>query len=194
MTRTCRDAQTHSGSAKVVTAGARQADVPDQSPGDGRIYGEFVSLQLDDQRSLKDSLESRAAGVITSSGVLVTLLFGFAAITTNTKGYRLPGTAHIPLLVALGAFVLAFALAVVVGIPFVYNRVAPAALYEHVRDNWFEPEWVARRNLAVTEIGQVRGYIRSNRIKAWILAVAGLAQLVALLSLAVSVGLILKSY
>jgi hypothetical protein len=57
-------------------------------PDDGSVHGAFVSRQLDDQRALKDSLERRASAVITTSGVLVTLVFGLATITTKTKGYK----------------------------------------------------------------------------------------------------------
>jgi hypothetical protein len=180
--------------AETAGTAAVTADSPDQTPGDGGVYGAFVSLQLDDQRSLKDSLERRAGGVITSSGALVTLLFGFAAITTHSNGYRLPSTTHVPLLIALGAFVLAFGLAVAVGLPLIHKRVDVDGLNESVGENWFEPDWVARRRVAVTEIDQFKGYLRSNRIKAMLLAGAGAAQLLALLALAVTVGLILNSY
>src|SRR5690348_2751196 len=73
---------------ETTTMSSAAETVLSDGPGDGSVYGAFVSRQLDDERSRKESLEARAAGVITSSGVLVTLLFGLAAITTNTKNFR----------------------------------------------------------------------------------------------------------
>ena len=163
-----------------------------EGPGDGRVYEAFVSRQLEDQRSLKDSLERRASGVITSSGVLVTLLFGLAAITTRTSNYNLPHDAHLPLVVALAAFVVACACAVVAGVPFRYRGSSPGGL-EAVRiHRWRDREWVARRRVAGTEIVILRAYKRANRIKAWLLVGAGVAQVAALVALGVSVALILS--
>lgn len=175
----------------TTTSSSTAKAAPSEGPGDGSVYGAFVSLQLDDQRSLKDSLESRAAGVITSSGVLVTLLFGLAAITTHTKNFQLPSSAHIPLIVALGAFVSAFGLAVAVGVPFRYKAVTPAGLEQIRIDKWRDREWVALRRIAGTEIVQFEGYLRANRIKAWLLLAAGASQLVALVALGITVALIL---
>jgi hypothetical protein len=162
-----------------------------EGPGDGNVYGAFVSRQLEDQRALKESLDRRALAVITSSGVLVTLLFGLAAITTRASGFHLPQSAHGPLIAALVAFVVACALAVVVSIPFRYLGASPQDL-ERIRLNrWREREWVARRRVTGTEIVVIRSYRRANRAKARLLVGASVAQLGALVALAVTVAKIL---
>lgn len=162
-----------------------------EDPGDGGIYGAFVSVQLNDQRVLKESLERRASALITTSGVLVTLLFGLSALTTRREGYRLPTSAHLPLLIALSAFVVAVALAVVVGIPAPYRAPKPNELEIIRLEKWRDREWVARRRVAGTEIVQLESYRRANGRKALLLLGAGIAQLVALAALAITVGIIL---
>lgn len=163
-----------------------------EGPGDGSVYGAFISRQLDDQRGLKTSLEGRATGVITSSSVLVTLLFGLAAITARTSHYRLPGSAHAPLLVALAAFVVAFALAVAVGIPFRLRGADADGLEKTRLEMWRDADWKARRRVAGSEIIIITSYKAANKIKARLLIGAGVSQLVALITLGVTVGIILS--
>jgi hypothetical protein len=163
-----------------------------EGPGDGSVYGAFISQQLDDQRDLKDSLERRASSVITSSGVLVTLLFGLTAITTSATNYRLPEAAHTPLVIALGAFVASSALALIVGIPiFRFRGAAPVGLEAIRLNKWRDRDWVARRRVAGTEVVMMKSYKRANRVKAWFLVGAGSAQIVALVALSVTVAVIL---
>jgi hypothetical protein len=162
-----------------------------EGPGDGNIYGAFVTRQLEDQRDLKDSLERRAAAVITTSGVLVTLLFALTTITTRRDGYTLPDAAHFPLYAALGAFVAACVLALLVSVPRRYRGASAVELEKTRLTQWWERDGVARRRVAGTEIVLIQSYRRSNGVKAWLLIAAGAAQILALLALGATVAIIL---
>ena len=87
---------------------------------------------LEDAQKTKASLESRAAGVITTSAALVTLVFGFAAIATRTSQFR-PSSAQLTeLRFALGAIVAASALAVLVNAPLFYRAVSIKGRVRHL--------------------------------------------------------------
>lgn len=48
------------------------------------VYGEFIKDELEVQDKRKASFEQRGLAVITTSGVLVTLLFALAALSTKS--------------------------------------------------------------------------------------------------------------
>lgn len=65
----------------------------------GASYGKLIADQLAEERTRKASLEQRGITVITTSGVLVSLLFGLAALITSAEDFDLPDGVR-PLLVA----------------------------------------------------------------------------------------------
>ena len=83
----------------------------------------LIEDQLAEERSTKSSLESRAIGVITSSGALATLLFALAALVSKPTGYRLPDLARYVLLATLVAFMAAAVLAILAARPGTYHEV-----------------------------------------------------------------------
>src|SRR4051794_11113883 len=111
-----------------VTPGAMQ------TLGDGSAYGVYIASELEDVRALKASLEERALAVVTTSGVLVTLLFALASVVTSKKNYSIPVAARPALIVALAAFVLAAALALIVIVPSKHRGPSTADL-EQIRLN-----------------------------------------------------------
>src|ERR1700682_4209777 len=64
----------------------------------------------EDQR--KGSIEQRGAAVVTTSGVLIALLFGFAGFTTTAPGFRAAGATGLLLAFALVAFLIAAVLGI----------------------------------------------------------------------------------
>jgi hypothetical protein len=72
-------------------------------PTAGDAYTALIIEQLAEERSRKTSLEQRGISVITSSGALVTLLFGLAALTTKPQGYQVPDGATFSFILALVA-------------------------------------------------------------------------------------------
>lgn len=80
----------------------------DGTPGlAGVAYAELIKDQLESERSRKESLEQRGITVITTSGVLVSLLFGLGAVVTSNKLFNVPDLARSLLVVAVVLFVLA---------------------------------------------------------------------------------------
>ena len=74
----------------------------------GSVTASSSPISLTQERSRKTSIESRGVTVVTTSGTLyVTLLFGLTAGLTAASGFKLPGGAKLPLLLALIAFVIA---------------------------------------------------------------------------------------
>src|ERR1700761_1725868 len=98
--------------------------MPDTGPD---IYGDYIKSLVDAEIGRKTSLEQRGAGVVTTSGTLVTLLFALIGVITAAKNFSLPTPAH----GYLGAAVILFAIAVGVGLtanlPFFYRQAQPTA-------------------------------------------------------------------
>jgi hypothetical protein len=63
----------------------------DQIMGPGaKVIMSLLETELKIEDARKTSIEGRAAGVITTSGTLVTLLFGLVAIITKLTNYQAP--------------------------------------------------------------------------------------------------------
>jgi hypothetical protein len=88
----------------------------------------LVQDQLVEERSTKSSLETRAIGVITSSGALATLLFALAALVTKTATYTLPDLARLGLVLTLLAFICAALFSILAASPGTYQEVTIPSL------------------------------------------------------------------
>jgi hypothetical protein len=67
-------------------------------PGDAKaseIYAAVIDHELEQERERATSLEQRAIAVVTSSGVLVTLVFGFGTLIKGQGGLNFSLTARI---------------------------------------------------------------------------------------------------
>jgi hypothetical protein len=158
----------------------------------GEIWGDYVKEELDRQVARKASFEQRGLAVITTSGVLVTLLFGLAALSTKERQtFVLPGASRVLLLVALGFFVLAIGAALATNVPLIYRNVTPEALTGAVNGRWSESPSAARRKVAYTRIDVLKSARSVNTVKAWILFGAMACELCALVIVAVAVGLVI---
>jgi hypothetical protein len=116
-------------------------------------YGEFVQRELDDQRTAKASLEQRGMAVITSSGVVLTLLFGLAAVAESNSRFNIADAARPWLYASGGFFGGAAILALVTSVPLRYKAPKPEALVRQVREAWTEPE--ATQRVALTRVGMI---------------------------------------
>lgn len=118
----------------------------------GPVIAEVVAKELDTLRSTRSSLQSRGLAVITSSGTLVTLLFGLSALTTEAEGFVLPSDTHLPL--ALGAVLLV--LASVAGILTTVPRKAEEVDLDDL-DGLIEPElWEAPKTNASQAVASMQ--------------------------------------
>jgi hypothetical protein len=164
--------------------------VPPSPPGGGDVYGAYIKSLLDYELARQSGLEARASTVVTTAGALVTLLFGLVAVITGAARFRLPGAAHGWLIAAVILFVVAIGLAVAVAvIPLAYGQVdfaeGPAQL-------WKEAATAASEHVAEAQLKLITIARRKNSRIAWIVLLSGIAELLALVMLAVAVILILR--
>lgn len=124
----------------------------------GEAYGRLIDDQLETERAVKTSLEQRAFGVITTSGVLVSLLFGLAAIVTSAEGFEAPDTARILLTVALAFFLGAAVSGIRANTPRGYQE----ALLQDLMRLTEQQFWEARSEIGSRRSAEVRVVILGN--------------------------------
>ena len=88
------------------------------------VVGKAASDELKVEWDRKNSLEQRAITVVTTSGVLVTIVFGFTALVQKgTNFVSLLDHQKVPLIVSLSFFVFSALLAVMVNAPAPYSAI-----------------------------------------------------------------------
>jgi hypothetical protein len=173
-----------------VPAPAAPSPPAPPAPGGGDVYGAYIKSLLDYEMARRSGLEARASAVVTTAGTLVTLLFGLVAVITGATSFRLPGAAHGWLIAAVILFVVAIGLAVTVDvIPLAYGQVdfseGPAQL-------WKESAATASVHVAEAQLKLITIAQRKNSRIAQVVRLSGVAELLALVMLAVAVVLILR--
>lgn len=158
----------------------------------GLEYSAYAEALLAAQDARKASLGQRGLAVITTSGTLVTLVFGLVALLTKANDYRLPHSAHGWIGTALVSFVIAAVLGLVSNVPLNYggpNFDGEGTL----RAVWDDEGVVARRRVTETRLNDYRQAQKRNGFKAWVL-VAGMAfEVGAVVLLSIAVAIILHS-
>jgi hypothetical protein len=160
------------------------------APDEGVIYGAYIKSLLDHEQDRKSALEAKASAVITTSGALITLLFGLIAAVTGATGFTLPAASRDWLIAAVLLFVVATALGIATAnIPVPYGQAAfdGAALAQA----WTHPASAARENVARAQLDLIPVAAKKNDLKARLIVAAASAELLALGALAVAVIIIL---
>jgi hypothetical protein len=188
-----------SGSTPIPSIGEAEREAPiseattqtERRSNDGEFYADFIEKELVDQRASKASLEQRGLAVVSTSGVLVAVLFGFTTIARDGRALDIPASARLWFYVALGAFAVAAAFALAVMIPRGYDATNAVALADVLRDRWQNPPWMARRRVAATRLKIYASYRRGNRRKGILLALAIACEVCAVFLLAVAIALVI---
>jgi hypothetical protein len=158
----------------------------------GAAYGQLIADQLTQERSRKTSLESRGVTVITTSGTLVTLLFGLTAGLTAASGFKLPSGAKLPLLLALIAFVIAAGFGILTNMPLRYQEATPEGLGKLVNAKyWTAPATTGELGVAAAQVALLSAARSADNLKVRLLIVAISAELLAVAFLAWAVAVIL---
>jgi hypothetical protein len=110
--------------------------MPDARAGDA--YSRLIDDQVNQERDRKASLESRGVTVVTTSSALATLLFALTAGLTTAASFKLPGSAKLPLILALATFVLAAVLGLATNIPLRYRGPTAEALGNLCNPNYWD--------------------------------------------------------
>jgi hypothetical protein len=166
------------GNPSKSAKGHRPTGTETREPGT-KVYGEFIADQLSAQKARQDSFERRGLAVVTSAGVLVTLLFGLASLSTTEKTLKLPGEAKELLIIALVAFVVAAVLALATNFPMPYEVPRAEALKQRLKARPVRDEEAALRDIAVTRANMLRRAKTMNAIKGWFLIAALAAEVTA---------------
>ena len=173
----------------------RHADAPqhlDATPGGRSIYTDYIREQLEAQEARKLSLEQRGLAVITTSGVLVTLLFGLTALSVRKEStFVIPDTAAAFLIVALVFFVLAAVCAIVTNLPRSYEGVTVDALRDAVKNRWEDSEAVASEMVALTRLKMLASAKKNNDAKGIALVIAMSLEILAVALVGAAVGFVL---
>lgn len=161
--------------------------------GGATVYVTYVIDQVARQEARKGSFEQRGLAVITTSGVLVSLLFGLTAVLTGAADYHLPDGSRVWILVALVCFVVAAIAGLLTNLPLKYSGVTADALKTAIEERWEGSRAAAEREVALTELKVLHRAKKRNRMKGWILIIAIGAEILAILCLAVGVATIIYS-
>jgi hypothetical protein len=160
----------------------------------GAAYSELIAEQLAEERSRKASLEARGLSVITTSGVLVTLVLGLAAIVTQAATFKLPEAANRLLVFAGALFVLAAVGGIGVNFPMPYREVGVTALRRLTELHWWNNKVApARRRTAEARINVLAAARSANVWKVRFLLAALVLEVLAVVTLAASASVVLMT-
>ncbi len=150
------------------------------SDGSGRaVYADYIREQLAGQEARKTSLEQRGLSVVTTSGALVTLLFGLTTLAVERESFTLPEASRALLVAAVVFFVIAAVAAIVTNMPLSYEGVTPSALLGAVKERWNDSEALATQMTSLTRIKVLESARRRNNIKAIALFAGMVSEIVA---------------
>ncbi len=149
------------------------------------LYTDFVKLLLDAEAARRTALEQKGGAVITSSGTLVTLLFGLVAVITSADTFTLPGPSHGWLVAAIVLFLAASLLALLISVPLPYGQTNVSAA--DLASWWTQPPEQAQAAISGVRLKALTAARMMNGIKARILIAAILCELLALTMLGVAV-------
>lgn len=139
-------------------------------PGDvkaSEIFAAVIDNELQQERARTASLEQRAMAVVTSSGVLVSLVFGFGTLLKGQRGPHLSAGARVLLASALLAFVVAAVMSLLTNKPRAYKPLGVKSdLTRMVTELWKITGDNARRSVAEFRVDEVDRWRDNNEIKA----------------------------
>jgi hypothetical protein len=133
----------------------------------GDVYARVIDELLQQERDRKASLEQRGLAVITSSGVLVTLLFGFSALTRTQQAAPLPVITRLLLIAAMVAFLIAALMSLGINRPVNYAPLGVKTdLQLMVSDMWRDSAADGQWLIAKFRVGEIDRWREANGAKA----------------------------
>lgn len=138
----------------------------------GEILSALVDDQLQDERQLKDSLAQRSAIVISTSGTLVMLSLGAAALVTRKQTFAVPHCALVAVATAVALLVIAALTSLFVNGPWSQEAVELTALNAPKQAIWCAVDTeraIAAHDLRVSLVTTLRN---ANKQRARLLMIA----------------------
>lgn len=154
----------------------------------GSAYTSLIDSQLAREDARKTSFEQRGIGVITTSGTIVTLLFGLAALVTKSDAFVLGTWQKIFLGSALVFFFVAAITGILVNKPMTYEEAAPEGLRRLLEEPyWFGRVGIGSRRATEMKIAMLARARRQNDFKGSVLIIALSAEVAGIFLVAVAV-------
>jgi uncharacterized membrane protein YcjF (UPF0283 family) len=177
---------------RAIVSAPPAEKIPDDRPPGRTLYLEYIKELVDAQEARKTSLEQRGLAVISSSGVLVTLLFGLTALTVKREStFAIPDWAAGFLIAALVFFILAALSAIVTNLPRGYEGVQVGGLRNAVNKRWEDDDATASRMVALTRLKVLASAKQKNEQKGIALVVGMLLEIIAVTLVGVAMGIVL---
>ena len=149
----------------------------------GEVFAELIEANLERQASRKASLEQRGLAVVTTSGSLVTLSFGFAAFI-RADGSELTLATGVLLTLAMVLFVVAAALGLVVNSTRSYEYISTKSLASLcTAEKWRSDAVEATRQISEMQVRVLERARANNASKARNLRHAVITELAAIAAL-----------
>jgi hypothetical protein len=162
----------------------------------GSVYGPLVDYQLETERNLKASLEQRGVVIVTTSGTLVSLLFGFSAIGSSSLADLL-NSSHVTnlLTVALALFLLSAVAAILTNMVWTYEEFDVKELARLCEpDYWiFDDTAEAARAVSETKVAILEQARKQNGRKARALTAGFGFEVAAIVFVGLAVAQVLRS-
>ena len=149
------------------------------------IYADYMKSLVDAEVARKTSLEQRGVAVVTTSGTLVTLLFGLIGVITAAKNLSFPTAAHGYLVAAVILFAIAVGVGLAANLPFFYEEAEPTA--NQLSAIWDYTEPGAQAFVIATRLKILSSYRHANAVKGWLVLGGGLVQLAAVVMLVLAI-------
>jgi hypothetical protein len=169
-----------------------QEGVADEAVKAAEELVKIVDNEISQERARKTSLEQRGVFVITSSGTLTSLLLAVAVLGARGKDYTIPDHVLWTLFVAAIAFAVAAGFALRINTPV----ASPVASTDDLRENlnasgpaWSSSVVDVQKATATWKIDTLQELREGNNSKAQLVQAALGAELVAVVAVAVAVGL-----
>lgn len=159
---------------------------------EGGPWPAYIESLLKDQDARKTSIEQRGLAVVTTSGTIVTLLFGLVALLTKGESFTFPDAGRGTLLVALIFFTVAAIFGVVVNAPLDYKN-ADLDDDERFWKWWGEANERGTERITATRLRLFRVAQERNGFKGKVLIAAVAAEVSAVGFLAITVVVILNA-
>ncbi|MFI5615570.1 hypothetical protein [Amycolatopsis sp. NPDC051903] len=157
----------------------------------GAVYLAFIEGELKAERERRSAYDARGQALVTTSGALVTLLTGLAAVAKAGTTVRVPAGALAVLVAAIVLFVCAAASGIVAGWNRHYALAASTTLDRMLNEHWTDDEVDARNNVATLHSRTVHTLRRANAFKAACVSIGLIAQVLALSALGATVLIVI---
>lgn len=160
----------------------------------GKAYAAFIESELKAERDRRAAYDGRGQSLVTTSGALVTLLGGLAALVRTPPMVRLPTPASVAVSIALVLFVCAATCGIIAGWNRLYAVATVPTMHRMTSGHWKDDEVDARNNVAGVQLRTLDTLRRANEFKVRWVSVGLIMQASALAVLAVAVTIVIATY